>query len=240
MLLVADSYSPKYAQIADAIRQRVARGQWPKGHRLPTNEELAHEFGVSRVTVRQAVDLLARDGLLAARQGRGTFVVNTPTEDRWLRVETSLTALAEVYRDTSPEILNIAESNARPLLFPEDGLPAAHYIYMRRVHSRNKQVYCVISIYIEEKVFRKHSARLRKEVVIPILAKMRKPAIERARQTLTIGSADLDLARLLGVPLNAPVAEVRRVFNSADGRVIYLGEVTYRGDFVRIEMDLKP
>ena len=57
---------------------------------------------------------------------------------------------------------------------------------------------------------------------------------------MTIGSADLDLARLLGVPLNSPVAEVRRVFNSADGRVIYLGEVTYRGDFVRIEMDLKP
>src|SRR3954451_8096536 len=92
----------------------------------------------------------------------------------------------------------------------------------------------------DQKVFRKHSARLRKEVVIPILAKMRKPAIERARQTLTIGSADLDLARLLGVPLNSPVAEVRRVFNSADGRVIYLGEVTYRGDFVRIEMNLKP
>jgi GntR family transcriptional regulator len=42
------------------------------------------------------------------------------------------------------------------------------------------------------------------------------------------------------VPLNSPVAEVRRVFTSRDRTVIYLGEVTYRGDFVRLEMDLQP
>jgi GntR family transcriptional regulator len=42
------------------------------------------------------------------------------------------------------------------------------------------------------------------------------------------------------VPLNSPVAEVRRVFTTADRTVIYLGEVTYRGDFIRIDMDLRP
>ena len=66
------------------------------------------------------------------------------------------------------------------------------------------------------------------------------PAIARARQTFTIGTADLDVAEVLGVPLGSPVAEVRRVFASADGTVIYLGEVTYRGDFISIDMDLRP
>ena len=61
-----------------------------------------------------------------------------------------------------------------------------------------------------------------------------------ARQTLTIGTADIEAARLLRVPLNSPVAEVRRIFTTADRTVIYLGEVTYRGDFVRIDMDLRP
>ena len=42
------------------------------------------------------------------------------------------------------------------------------------------------------------------------------------------------------VVLNSPVAEVRRVFTATDGTVIYLGEVTYRGDFIRIDMDLRP
>ena len=44
---------------------------------------------------------------------------------------------------------------------------------------------------------------------------------------------------LLQVPVNAPVAEVRRVLTDAAGRVIYLGEVKYRGDFIRLQMTLK-
>jgi GntR family transcriptional regulator len=240
MDLNSDSHVPKYAQIADIFRQRIARGIWSQGFRLPANELLATEFGVSRVTIRQAVELLSRDGVIEAQQGRGTFVTGTLKQDRWLKVETTLSDLAEVYRDTSPEIINISESRTDAPLLPSDGKAAAHYVFMRRVHSRNDKPYCVISIYLDEKVFRKYPKRFRKETVIPILKDMRDPAISSARQTLTIGTADLEAARLLQVPLNSPVAEVRRVFTAADNTVIYLGEVTYRGDFVRIDMDLRP
>ena len=74
--------------------------------------------------MRQAVDLLARDGLVEPRQGRGTFVTGRAPDERWLRVETSLADLAEVYRDTRPELLNLAVATAAPPLLPEDGLPA--------------------------------------------------------------------------------------------------------------------
>lgn len=198
------------------------------------------EFNVARVTIRQAVEVLAREGLAEARHGRGTFVTGSVPNDRWLRVETTLADLVEVYRDTRPELLNLIEAMAPPPLRPEDGVPAPSYFYMRRVHSHQGRPYCVISIYLDERVFRKHPERFRSETVIPILAKMRNPAIAKAHQTLTIGTADLETARHLGIPFDAPVADVRRVFNAADGTVIYLGEVTYRGDFVHLEMDLKP
>jgi GntR family transcriptional regulator len=240
MDLISDSHIPKYAQIADIFRRRIARGVWAQGSRLPANEMLAAEFGVSRVTIRQAVELLTRDGVIEARQGRGTFVTGMFKQDRWLKVETSLADLAEVYRDTSPEIINISESHTDAPLLPEDGRPAERYVFMRRVHSHNKQPYCVISIYLDEKLFRRSPERFRTETVIPLLKELKSPAIETARQTLTIGMADLDAAKLLRIPLNSPVAEVRRVFASADRRVVYLGEVTYRGDFVRLDMDLRP
>ncbi len=240
MDLISDSHVPKYAQIADIFRQRIARGIWTQGLRLPANEVLAAEFGVSRVTIRQAVDLLTRDGIIEAQQGRGTFITGTLAQDRWLKVETTLSDLAEVYRDTLPEIINISESRTDAPLLSEDGKPAARYVFMRRVHSRDKRPYCVISIYLDEKIFRKSPKRFRSETVIPILKDLRDPAITSARQTLTIGTADLEVARLLQIPLNSPVAEVRRVFTAADRTVIYLGEVTYRGDFIRIDMDLKP
>jgi GntR family transcriptional regulator len=236
----ANSPLPLYVQIADLLRQRIARGLWRAGSRIPSNEEFMKEFAVSRVTIRQAVGILARDGLVEARQGTGTFVTGEVRDDRWLRVETSLADLAEVYRDTKPEILNLTETKAAAPLHPDDGKPAPGYVYMHRLHSHQGRPYCVISIYLDERIFRRHRERFRTETVIPILAKMRNPAVAKARQTLTIGTAGLEVARHLGIAANAPVAEVRRVFNSGDGTVIYLGEVTYRGDFIRLEMDLKP
>jgi GntR family transcriptional regulator len=240
MELSSDSHVHKYAQIADIFRQRIARGIWTQGFRLPANEDLAAEFGVSRVTIRQAVDLLSRDGVIEAQQGRGTFVTGSVRHDRWLKVETTLSDLAEMYRDTSPEIINISESRSDAPLFPDDGKPAERYVFMRRLHSRQKQPYCVISIYLDEKIFRRYPKRFRNETVIPILSDLKDPAIASARQTLTIATADIETARLLRIPLNSPVAEVRRVFTTKDRTVIYLGEVTYRGDFVRIDMDLRP
>ena len=82
--------------------------------------------------------------------------------------------------------------------------------------------------------------RFRKDMVIPILKDMRDSSINSARQKLTIGTADLEVAKLLRVPLNSAVAEVRRVFTTGDRTVIYFGEVTYRSDFIRINMDLRP
>src|SRR4051812_22868848 len=183
MRLISDSHVPKYAQIADIFRQRIARGIWTQGLRLPANERLAAEFGVSRVTIRQAVELLARDGNIEAQQGRGTFITGTPKHHRWLKGETTPAALADVYRDTSPESINIPGSRTDARLLPEDGKPAPHYVFMRRVHSRDKRTYCVISIYLDERVFRKRPKRFRKETVIPILKDMRGPAISSARQT---------------------------------------------------------
>jgi GntR family transcriptional regulator len=234
----SESAIPRYLQIADLMRQRIARGQWGEGDKLPSLEALVGEFGVARVTVRQAVELLARDGLVSPQQGRGTFVTGRPKQAPWLKVQTSLADLAEVYRDTRPEIVNIDESTAKAPLEPADGTPAEQYVYMRRVHSREGEPYCVIDIYLDERIFRRHPRRFRQETVIPLLAK--DGGIAQARQVLTIGSADVQTARELRVAVNAPVALVRRLFTDAAGRVIYLGLVTYRGDFIHLEMDLKP
>src|SRR5512143_3508349 len=184
--LLGNSPVPRYAQLADVLRQRIARGVWRVGDRLPTLDDLVREFDVARVTVRQAVELLARDGLVLAQQGRGTFVTATPVRDRWLKLETSLHALADVYRDDKPELILIEEAAATPVLEPADGKPAPRYHFMRRVHSRNGEPYCVISIYLDERVFRMAPRRFRRETVVPVLLELPKVTISYAHQTLAI------------------------------------------------------
>lgn len=237
--IFGDGSIPRYIQIADLFRQRIARGVWPPGHKLPSLEELVKEFDVARVTMRQAVDRLAREGLVSPQQGRGTMVTGKAGPDRWLNVQTTLDDLYAVYLDTKPQLTHLGESTAAPRLGEKDGKPAQKYRHMHRLHARDGVPYCVISLYLDERIFRRAPDRFRREIVISVLRKMRGVKVAKARQTLTIGSADVEVASLLKIPINAPVAEVRRVFNSPDGTVMYLAEVTYRGDFVRVEVDLR-
>lgn len=64
----------RYTQIADQIRSQIASGEYPLGEKIPAENDLARQLGVSRPTVRQALDLLTREGRLIRIKGSGTFV----------------------------------------------------------------------------------------------------------------------------------------------------------------------
>lgn len=63
-----------YYQIETYIRTKIESGEWPSGFKLPTETELCQFFGVSRTTIRQAVNSMVEGGLLVRRQGSGTYV----------------------------------------------------------------------------------------------------------------------------------------------------------------------
>lgn len=65
---------PKHLIISNAIKRQIAIGELPAGVQLPTEARLTRHFGVSRITVRRAIQDLTRDGVLIGQQGRGTFV----------------------------------------------------------------------------------------------------------------------------------------------------------------------
>ena len=229
---------PRYAQVAEVMRNRIRRGVWTRGETIASIDRLMAEFGVGRVTIRQAIQILAREGLLSPEQGRGTFVTAEPGRMRRLLVQSSLADLAGMYRGDAPDLEHIIESDEMPPLADGEGKLATAYRHMRRVHSRGGERYCVVSLYIARPVFDLAPERFRKEVVVPLLLDIPGIAIGRASQTLDIGTADVAVARSLDIALNAPVAEVRRLFVAPDDTVIYVADATYRGDYVHLEMDL--
>jgi len=77
---------PLYVQVASVMRQRVETGRWREGDKISTIDELESEFGVARVTIRQAIEMLRSEGLLDAQQGRGTFVSGRPKNRHWPRL----------------------------------------------------------------------------------------------------------------------------------------------------------
>jgi GntR family transcriptional regulator len=65
---------PHYVRIRESLREQIAAGLLERGQKLPSEDELATQFGVSRMTVRQGIADLIEDGLLYRRHGVGTFV----------------------------------------------------------------------------------------------------------------------------------------------------------------------
>lgn len=78
--------SSYYSQLAQALRERINRGDIAPGERLPSETELAKMFGISRPVVRQALDLLEREEFVYRVQGRGTFVTTGRFRSRVMEV----------------------------------------------------------------------------------------------------------------------------------------------------------
>ena len=72
-MLIRSSH-PLYHQLKELLTEKIESGEWAPGHRLPSEAELSTEFGVSRITVRQAMQLLENSGLVDRKRGLGTFV----------------------------------------------------------------------------------------------------------------------------------------------------------------------
>jgi GntR family transcriptional regulator len=235
----ADSRVPRYLQVASALRRRIRDGRWTVGGKIATLEELEREFDVARVTVRQAIELLQSEGLLKSHQGRGTFVTKAVEHDRWLQLATDWESLIAPIRDHVPQLLP-PDSDATPRIEEGDGTPAPAYVSIRSVQKRAGKPYAYARVHVAKHIHARAPAAFASRVALAVISEMKGLGIARAHQTVIVGAADLDTAQYLGIPLNAPTAEARCIVADKDDVAIYVGEITYPGDYVRLNIELMP
>ncbi|AYF92920.1 GntR family transcriptional regulator [Apilactobacillus bombintestini] len=73
---------PVYIQIHNEIKKKIENGQWKLGSRIPSERQFAAEFGVSRMTLRQAIQTLVDEGILDRRVGSGTYISNEKVQEK--------------------------------------------------------------------------------------------------------------------------------------------------------------
>lgn len=104
------SYEPAYAQLVRILMGQIAAGVFRCGDRLPSEAQLCERYGVSPMTVRRAINILADQGVVTAKQGRGTFVkpleLGTATFD--------LGKLQQLFRDERQSTVKIMEARITP------------------------------------------------------------------------------------------------------------------------------
>lgn len=230
----------RYLQLATLFRNHIITGKWPVGERIPNVEDLAAEFSVARNTIREALRELDEEGLIERFRAKGSFVRRSPASGGEHHLESDWESLIRTHEGARIKVLEHQRTNLLPAYAAQEGILAEDYEMMRRLHVRNRVPHLVGRFYLTRELYLQGSSkRFRQEPTLPILHEIASERIACARQTLTIGSADLELAALLEVPLNSPIAQVRRVAIDHDGTLLYLGEGVYRGDLVRLEINLR-
>ena len=107
---------PLYYQLAGILREHIVSGKYHAGDRLPTEEALSKDYDVSRITIRQALGDLEKEGFIKREAGRGTFVADRRRFSNTFRMEGSLEDLISMGLSTTVKVLTLVTIKASALV----------------------------------------------------------------------------------------------------------------------------
>jgi GntR family transcriptional regulator len=229
----------KRAQVRDQLRDLI-NGRQP-GEALPSERDLSEQLGVSRPTLRAAIEDLTRDGLLVRRQGRGTF-----TSPRKVLQELAPTATGDF--NVPPAA---GDWRSRVVTFQLE--PAGARLGRRMQLSPADELVSVVRVRIVDDEPMAIERILLPAVLVPGIAppdfesgslyqllRIRyEVVVTDAVQTTEPTVIDADESALLGVPLHAPALLFERTTKDSTGRIVEYTRSIYRGDRYRITTHLK-
>jgi GntR family transcriptional regulator len=131
---------PLYHQVYLQLRDELAHGAWRPGQQIPTERELATSFGCSLITIRRALDELAREGRLERTRGRGTFVTEPPITRNLIGPAGFADEIRSLGYQPYSVVVTAKSEEASPAVSAALGLPSRTPVYyLERVRGADGQ-----------------------------------------------------------------------------------------------------
>jgi GntR family transcriptional regulator len=228
-----------YAQVASILRDRIVSGTWKHEQEIPTLDELAKQFSVARVTVRQAVQMLSAEGLLSSQRGRRTYVTLKVRGQDQDPLFSSTGSIDITNRNYTIDVLSREKVTVLPPRQIAFGNAVGEYWRIRKLDSENGTPYALSDNYVAAAVYKRIPRDAeRKAKVSRLVRDYAVPPIKRAYEVIRVAVLSYDEATLLRAPLSSPVALIDRVFLSPKDEITYFGSFIYRGNRFSIERDI--
>lgn len=229
---------PLYFQVARSLEQAIRSGRVPAGARLENEIAIGVRLGLSRPTVRRAIQELVDKGLLVRRRGIGTQVVQGGQVTR----QVELTSLYEDLKSAQHEPgTRVLEHDIRPAdAATAQALGVAEgsdVVRIRRQRSTDDVPVAVLENYLPMEFADITTAQLEARGLYEIL-RSRGVTIRIANQKIGARAAERDEAQLLDIPRGGPVLTMERVAFDASGHAVEFGHHCYRPDMYRFETTL--
>ena len=148
-----NSSIPLYEQIKQIIRNQILSGEYMVGSRLPTEEEFCERFGVSKITIKRALNDLARAELIERRQGSGTIVAPRLVDDSFAGTEGFTNSARRSNQIPTSKILGISLVEASEHLLSSFQFPpnsSIRFLRIRRLLSVNNRPGAILTVYVPE------------------------------------------------------------------------------------------
>ncbi|TDB75893.1 GntR family transcriptional regulator [Actinomadura sp. KC216] len=242
-LMLADARrlrADRARQVADVLRRQVLYGEFRGGAALPAEAELVREFGASRNTVREALDLLRAEGLIERCPGVGTLAV----AEKYPHGLERLLGLAETLREHG-EVAN--EVRTTGLITPSREVsarlrrpPGEPVVYIERLRRLNGLPLSLDLTYIARDLGEPLLAEdLARNDIFVLLERIAGQPLGLAEVTLEAVSADPHSAATLDAPRGAALLMLERLTHLADGRPVDLEFIRFRGDRIAMSGTLR-
>lgn len=231
---------PLYLRVANSLRSRINTGEWKAGIQLPTMTDLAAEYAVAVITVRQAVRLLVDDGLVTSGRGRGTFVaegVKGVISNRELRQ--AINDRLNLPDNCDIKIIKKHVTTSLPAtILISDGPQRERYVAVEKLHLADGDPFAFMSLYVEENLFsRVPKGGEKKAKILRLLVDSGSLKLSRSSIQIVLTYADERLAKLLHCPPLSALVRIRTLRFDMDGYIIMVTDAYYRGDKFLYEIE---
>lgn len=226
---------PRYFQLKQILEKRIQSGEFQPDDQFPTDEALCELYGLSRGTVRRAVDLLVDEGRLRREQGRGTFVTNVPLAPVFFRLSSFDEEMRLRGRTPSTRLLHLKVIPAPAQVAADLDLPPSEpVIEIARLRLANLQPMAFETRYLAQRICPDLAHEdLEKQSIHSLLIDKYNIPLIRARHIIEARVLTAREADLLQVAPGTAGFFVSRVTYTVDERPVTLYAIVYRGDEYR-------
>lgn len=233
---------PVYYQIKQTIKTWILNKEFTPGEKIPSENELAKKFKVSRLTLRQAISQLAQEGFLVSKRGEGTFVTSNENlinsfgleftgfmDDLFYQVSKSRTKSAKIARMIVPKLIR-----------EKLELDREEAIQIKRVRFWDDKPFAYTINYLPVEIGSKITEKdLCKRPLLQIMEQDLGIQFTEAFQTIEASFSDQEVSERLGIPSGSPILLVERIMYTKGSKPVELVKSSYRGDLYKYIVRLK-
>lgn len=220
---------PVYYQLKNTILQKIKNGEYPPDTLIPSERELSEKLGISRMTVRQALNQLVSEGVLTRQKGKGTFVCRAKFEQRNIMSFSEIVRARGLEPDT--HLIDFLQGGKYPEISNRFGIDEnQEFYYIKRLRLAGKMPVGIEEVYLPQAMYPGLEQMDLTSSLHAVLREKFMYNINYVDSSIEAAMPSSEEKKLLGAEGHTPVLRIESLYFNHDDRILFYERSAYRSD----------